>query len=244
MKDYTKLNRAVDKAKKLESGKQEQASNAKAFLILAAFLASIAASFLINEISFSDILKDNPPAPEREHREHPIQNQQTDIYQNPFPEIEQKIPLNMAYEMTNVERVIYSKEKSKLSPAESDYLSQLFRITDFLVIERIQNENKLRNKEPLNLAAYDLADAKLQQMQVPEKAKHIHVLIKNAILNQKYYYQVRQNTGEEFDVASPYVQSAHQHLLTAWDFLKKNFPDENKDNIRSFEKHLCAMDFI
>ena len=251
MKDYTKINQSPSVPQPTASKQTVESKDqpiSAALYICFTILLLIVLYTVVNEVSKNDTETKYKATPQYTSisplPEPPVRIKTEDPYKNPFPEIKQHIGIETAYAITNVQRVAYTKESSRLPANISDYLSELFNVTDFLVIERMQNQRLLTAKKPLHLKAYDLAVAKLKSMTAPQQLTEAHALIVSAIINQKTYFELMQQTGEKFSADHVLVQTSSKQLIKAWKIMGRELKTEEKRNLFSFEKHLCALDFI
>ena len=167
------------------------------------------------------------------------------VLESPFPEVKQLYSIDTSYSLTNVERIPFDESKSKLGDAEKKYFSQVFSVTDFLVHERVYNQIIQRSKpDGYSTENYTKAISYLENMDVPEDLKASHEKILGAVKEQKEYFDLMLKTKSQFNANSPFVQTSNKKLISAYQDFIRMFPNEEATNLRSFEKHLCALDFI
>jgi hypothetical protein len=196
---------------------------------------------------FTNVLSHNRPTQINESEvSSPPTQQLKQVSQTEKKEIVLRLPnITQAYKQTNVERVKFNPLTSKLSPDAKEYLYKLFAVTDNLVIERVYNYSALYYKQPLrDLRNYDNALSELSALPPPAEATEAHGLIVSAITDQRDYFKFLSDTKGDFNVNNPLVQRSHSNLLRAWQLWLAVYDDEEAQNKLSFEKHLCALDFI
>lgn len=150
----------------------------------------------------------------------------------------------------------YLKDQSPLSIPESQYLENLFQLTELAMINRLDAANAFgrgQNARALNDFNYKyrrLVDA-FQGLTPPKKLEKAQNLILEAMHDQaKFINDWGNSTKAEHENyrrtfhKDNNVQSAHKKLLSAYHILMKTYPKETANNKQAFFDFLCAMDFI
>lgn len=141
-----------------------------------------------------------------------------------------------AYAAVPHKRTLYMTGQSRLSAANSDYLQQLFTLTDEALILRIRFMRGERDEY-----LYEDVLAQLKQLQAPAIAQAAHKLIIRAITQQFHYFKAPDlNNSKQ---KRKLMQSSHRLLIAAYNELMKKLPD-SKHNKKAYFDHLCALDFI
>lgn len=224
-------------------GKKQPNSLTKMGVVIIAIVVAVGAAFMVVDggVDRGGIAV-KPSSPQLVQTSQGIKRVKLE---NPFSEIKQELDVDTAYKLTNVQRVTFDPAMSSIDEPAKDYLGELFSVTDFLVVERMQNHNQLtqmhRLKNPEN---YTKAIMYLEGMQVPSELSEVHGLILAAVKEQAAYFDLMNKTQAPFNPMNPYVQTSNQKLVTAYQLLLKMYGREPAHNLRSFEEHLCALDFI
>ena len=156
----------------------------------------------------------------------------------------ESLDISTAYNLTNVEKVDFSGSRSNLQQNEIAYFNSLFAITDSLVIERVKNQLLLQQNKDIDLTNYNLALYKLENLNAPQNLQEPHAKIISAVKDQIQYFELLRKTKGTFNASNPYVQTSNNSLISAYQIMANTFKNEEARNIYSFEKHLCALDFI
>jgi DhnA family fructose-bisphosphate aldolase class Ia len=154
----------------------------------------------------------------------------------------------------------YNPEKSKLTPAEAEYLDELFQITDEAVRARyfMMNAFKMEDHRVHYKEKYaktiEMLMAALSDINAPTNTlKQVEKNITEAMfaqysfftnLTKKYKEQGGAIVNWRAEFTKEDVKTSHQKLIKAYDLLKNEYGQEEEKNYKAFYESLCALDFI
>ena len=159
----------------------------------------------------------------------------------------QVMDVQSAYKAIPHDRTQYRADSSRLEKHEADYFEDLFSTVDTAVVERVQTLQWMMSDgiRGANTNNYNWILGKLNDNEIPEKAREAHTLIKMAIKEQQSYFNWwNNNPSTRLDSSHHLIQNSHRKLLKAYKLLIKAYPEESKTNKKAFFDHLCALDFI
>lgn len=157
-------------------------------------------------------------------------------------ELRQEMGLADAYRLTNVKQQTFDLASADMIEAEKRYLSDMFKVTDLAVIERVGTQEALRRRDK-TADNYSIILSKFDALSPPDKLRTIHQQIRNAIALERDYIDGLRR-GLRFDAQSDTVQTVHRTLLWVYAELQRLYPNEDARIREAFYAHLCALDFI
>lgn len=176
-----------------------------------------------------------------------------DFFGKDLPEIEdnqknelkpQSYSVIGAYSLIPHGRTKFQPSSAKMSKPESQYLDDIFYISDLIVAEKVDLQIKHRQGKKIDLHNYTVLIHSLNDLDVPDRLEEIRDLILESALDQRLYFIELQESGKKFNSGDKLVQSSSHKLRKAYSILMSKYPKENKHNKKAFFDHLCAMDFI
>lgn len=157
-------------------------------------------------------------------------------------ELRQDMDLAEAYRLTNVKQQTFDLASADMIEAEKRYLSDMFKVTDLAVIERVGTQEALRQRDKA-ADNYGIILSKFDALSPPDKLRIVHQQLRNSIALQRDYIDGLRR-GLRFDAQSDTVQTVHRTLLWVYAELQRLYPNEDARIREAFYAHLCALDFI
>lgn len=162
------------------------------------------------------------------------------------------------YKIRNLQRTKYDKISSTVHPKVSEYLDNLFFVTDLIMRENIIMLNALindvgeshivkYNKEMENLLkAFRMVKAPTNELEQVKALIHEAVIEQQKFLNDWYLKSASSEnqalkTGYAFH---PLVKTSHGKLIKAHETLSGLVFEETQENKQAIYDHLCALDFV
>ncbi len=165
------------------------------------------------------------------------------------------LTIDQAYQAIAVNRIPFNVKNNQLNTNISDYLNQLFKLTDELVVIRVnlQNEyfNNNFNDKTFKTYQHDTLNIlkKISLLTPPHQLISTQKNIIKAVQNQVAYFSELQLTAQDsstplIDMSHKLVQHSHQLLVATYYHLLKILPHASKAIQSSFYSHFCALDLI
>lgn len=164
---------------------------------------------------------------------------------NALSGIKQNFTLDYAYKYNAVPRVPYDSTASPLDQETKDYFAKLFAITDFLVIERVQNDYALRHKKPIgDLYNYELAINEIRKLNTPAEFRGMEEDIVLAIVAEKEMFKQLSDNGQVMTGDNKLAIDNTNRLIDVYNRIIKQYSNETEHNKSAFRQHLCALALI
>ncbi|MEZ0262242.1 MAG: hypothetical protein ACAH80_14640 [Alphaproteobacteria bacterium] len=163
----------------------------------------------------------------------------------PFPalaEIKQSMTVDEAYKAIPHQKTKFDSLKGSMSGDEKAFLDVFFELVDLAMVERVSSMQAISSGKAVS-ANYDEIDRRLMSIEVPEKLKTAHMLVTQAVQEQRKYLEQWKNSGGAFNVGDPLIGSSSAKLVQAYGELMRIYPQESEHNKKAFFDHLCALDF-
>jgi hypothetical protein len=155
--------------------------------------------------------------------------------------------IERAYRAIPHRRTVFDVSAARMSPAERDYLQQMFDLVDLGIVERVETLGWLRSRDGSgpSVEHYDQVVSQLGVLSVPPRLASVHRLVSEAMVDQRAALAEWRQTALPANFAGhPLVVSSSGKLRQAYGELLALFPQENENNKAAFFDYLCAMDFI
>lgn len=166
-----------------------------------------------------------------------------------------------AYASIPHKQATFDPTKTKLDEQSATALNELFRLTDYAVVARVETLQWFQSggNRGRSFGSYSELVGKILKnintLELPRKLDKARDLIFESIVEQKDYFEAwdrAKTAGDSFDFAAgkegwdkhSAVASSHKKLLTAYREIKTTYEDESKRNTEAFFDHLCALDFV
>lgn len=163
------------------------------------------------------------------------------------PSADRSAAVERAYRAIPHRRTVFDVGAATMSPAERDYLRQLFDLVDLGIVERVETLGWLRSRDGSgpSVESYDQVVSQLGALSVPPRLASVHRLVSEAMVEQRAALSEWRKTALPANFSGhPLVVSSSGKLRRAYGELLALFPQENEHNKAAFFDYLCAMDFI
>ena len=162
-------------------------------------------------------------------------------------ELDMTMSVASAYKAIPHKQTPLRPDIAAMSDSEARFFERLFELTDIAMVERVQTLYWFQTQGSKGAKApnYEQILSQMDRLEVPGHLVPVHGLIRQAIAEQQQYFADENNSRQfKFDSNAPLIQSSHNKLMKAYQFLQVQFPNEGKHNKSAFFDHLCALDFI
>ncbi len=159
-----------------------------------------------------------------------------------------------AYALIPHKQTRYDHRTSPIDKNQKTYFHQLFSLTDFAVIVRVELLQKMYHQKPYNIQEYErIYESILSKIDRLEPASHLkgaQILVKHAIEDQRKFFMkwhhAEKSAKQDYKRYSshPLVARSSSNLKVAYGIYMQSYPQESSSNKQAFFDHLCALDFI
>jgi len=159
----------------------------------------------------------------------------------PFPAFA-GMTVDEAYQAIPHQKTRFDAAAASMGGDEKAFLDVFFELVDLAVVERVSAMQSISSGKAVAFN-YDAIERRLMSIEVPEKLKTAHALVRQAVEEQRKYLEQWKNSGGAFNVSDPLISSSSAKLVQAYGELMRIYPSENAHNKKAFFDHLCALDF-